>query len=169
LCIHSFANIGACITAVLSALGKPRAAMRVAISHLLFNVLGVGVWYFFIDDLSSLVEFITGADKARQIANAHTILKPGKKPGFKRGRNLDTKWLKPKFQTSKSQTTNSKKQKSNKLQTNKIQKTNKNQNIPSASPKDLILAGMTQSGKRAGSNQPLFAFPHPVPKGCHPL
>jgi phosphate:Na+ symporter len=67
------ANIGTCVTAILSALGKPRAAMRVAVSHVLFNVLGVGVWYFFIDDLARLVEFITGADKARQIANAHTI------------------------------------------------------------------------------------------------
>lgn len=67
------ANIGTCVTAVLSALGKPRAAMRVAVSHVLFNVLGVGVLYFFIDDLTHLVEFITGADKARQIANAHTI------------------------------------------------------------------------------------------------
>ena len=71
------ANIGTCITAVLSALGKPRAAMRVAVSHVLFNVLGVGVWYFFIDDLAQLVELITGADKARQIANAHTIFNLG--------------------------------------------------------------------------------------------
>ena len=71
------ANIGTCITAVLSALGKPRAAMRVAVSHVLFNVFGVGVWYFFIDDLAYLVELITGADKARQIANAHTIFNLG--------------------------------------------------------------------------------------------
>ncbi|KAF0235432.1 MAG: phosphateNa+ [Prolixibacteraceae bacterium] len=71
------ANIGTCVTAVLSALGKPRAAMRVAISHVLFNVLGVGVWYFFIDDFAHLVELITGADKARQIANAHTIFNLG--------------------------------------------------------------------------------------------
>lgn len=71
------ANIGTCVTAVLSALGKPRAAMRVAVSHVLFNVLGVGVWYFFIDDLAHWVELITGADKARQIANAHTIFNLG--------------------------------------------------------------------------------------------
>jgi phosphate:Na+ symporter len=71
------ANIGTCVTAVLSALGKPRAAMRVAVSHVLFNVLGVGVWYFFIDNLAHLVELITGADKARQIANAHTIFNLG--------------------------------------------------------------------------------------------
>jgi len=71
------ANIGTCVTAVLAALGKPRAAMRVAVSHVLFNVLGVGVWYFFIDDRAQLVELITGADKARQIANAHTIINVG--------------------------------------------------------------------------------------------
>jgi len=51
--------------------------MRVAVSHVLFNVLGVGVWYFFIDDRAQLVELITGADKARQIANAHTIINVG--------------------------------------------------------------------------------------------
>jgi phosphate:Na+ symporter len=71
------AKIGTCATAVLSALGKPRAAMRVAVSHVLFNVAGVGVWYFFIDDLTRWVEFISSGDKARQIANAHTIFNAG--------------------------------------------------------------------------------------------
>jgi len=67
------ANIGTCVTAVLSAVGKPRAAMRVALSHVLFNVAGVLLWYAFIDQLSVFVGLISKANEARQIANAHTI------------------------------------------------------------------------------------------------
>lgn len=67
------ANIGTCITAVLSALGKPRDAMRVAFSHIFFNVVGVIVWFVFIDSLSHFVQTIGGGSEARQIANAHTI------------------------------------------------------------------------------------------------
>ncbi|WP_347840944.1 Na/Pi cotransporter family protein [uncultured Draconibacterium sp.] len=67
------ANIGTCVTAVLSALGKPKAAMRVAVSHILFNVLGVIIWYAFIAQLADLVQFISEGNTARQVANAHTI------------------------------------------------------------------------------------------------
>lgn len=67
------ANIGTCVTAVLSALGKPRSAMRVAFSHVFFNVLGVLIWIWFIDQLNEVVYAISPGDSARQIANAHTI------------------------------------------------------------------------------------------------
>ena len=67
------ANIGTCVTAVLSAIGKPRDAMRVAFSHVFFNVVGVFIWIAFIGELSDLVGWISGNDKARQIANAHTL------------------------------------------------------------------------------------------------
>ncbi|WP_346860469.1 Na/Pi cotransporter family protein [uncultured Draconibacterium sp.] len=67
------ANIGTCVTAVFSAIGKPRAAMRVAISHVFFNVAGVIIWYAFIDQLSVLVNMISENSESRQIANAHTI------------------------------------------------------------------------------------------------
>ncbi|MDX8339534.1 Na/Pi cotransporter family protein [Draconibacterium sp. IB214405] len=67
------ANIGTCVTAVLSALGKPKAAMRVAVSHILFNVLGVVIWYAFIAQLAHLVENISPGSESRQVANAHTI------------------------------------------------------------------------------------------------
>jgi len=67
------ANIGTCVTAVLSALGKPRSAMRVAVSHVFFNVLGVLIWIWFIDQLNEMVHFISPGDNARQIANAHTL------------------------------------------------------------------------------------------------
>lgn len=71
------ANIGTCVTALLSAFGKPRAAMRVAFSHVFFNVVGVLLWYAFIGQLTAIVEWISQADQARQIANAHTIFNIG--------------------------------------------------------------------------------------------
>ncbi|MCY1722361.1 Na/Pi cotransporter family protein [Prolixibacteraceae bacterium Z1-6] len=71
------ANVGTCITAVLSAIGKPRAAMRVAISHVFFKVAGVLLWYAFIDQLATLVGLISEGNNARQIANAHTIFNVG--------------------------------------------------------------------------------------------
>lgn len=67
------ANIGTCVTAVLSAIGKPKAAMRVAFSHVFFNVAGVVIWYVFIGQLADLVELISANNPGRQIANAHTI------------------------------------------------------------------------------------------------
>ncbi|WP_340114246.1 Na/Pi cotransporter family protein [Maribellus mangrovi] len=67
------ANIGTCITAVLSAIGKPREAMRVAMAHIFFNVAGVMLWFGFIDQLKEIVQVISEGNQARQIANAHTI------------------------------------------------------------------------------------------------
>ena len=67
------ANIGTCVTAVLSAIGKPRAAMRVAMAHVFFKVVGVLLWLAFIPQLKELVELIAAENPARQIANAHTI------------------------------------------------------------------------------------------------
>lgn len=71
------ANIGTCVTAILSAIGKPREAMRVAVSHILFKIVGVLIWMAFIDNLAYFVELISGSDKARQIANAHTFFNVG--------------------------------------------------------------------------------------------
>lgn len=79
------ANIGTCVTALLAAIGKPREAVRAAFVHVLFNVIGVGLWVFAIPELAWLVveispsaEELTGtarlaAEVPRQIANAHTI------------------------------------------------------------------------------------------------
>jgi phosphate:Na+ symporter len=57
---------------MLASIGKPREALRAAVVHTLFNVLGVVLWIGFVGQLASLVEGI-GGDTARQIANAHTI------------------------------------------------------------------------------------------------
>lgn len=79
------ANIGTCVTALLAAIGKPREAVRAALIHVLFNVLGVLLWLGFIDQLALLVRTISpvagtlegaarlAAETPRQIANAHTI------------------------------------------------------------------------------------------------
>ncbi len=66
------ANIGTSMTALLSAIGKPREAQRAAIAHLMFNVIGVIVWLPLIGTLASWVLSV-GGDMPRQIANAHTL------------------------------------------------------------------------------------------------
>lgn len=80
------ANVGTCVTALLAAIGKPRDAVRVAVAHVGFKIIGVAVWFAFIPELASAVrwmspessEALTGAarlalDTPRQIANAHTL------------------------------------------------------------------------------------------------
>ncbi len=79
------ANIGTCITAILASIGKPREAVRAAMVHILFNIIGVLLWVGFIDQLAQFVtwfspryEMLTGtaklaAETPRQIANAHTL------------------------------------------------------------------------------------------------
>ena len=79
------ANVGTCVTAMLASIGKPNAALRASLIHVLFNVLGVVLWVFFIDHLARLVVDLSpvnaglsgmeklAAETPRQIANAHTI------------------------------------------------------------------------------------------------
>lgn len=67
------ANIGTCATALLSAIGKPREAKRAAFAHVLYKILGVCLWFGFIDHLARLVHGWSPTDMGRQIANAHTI------------------------------------------------------------------------------------------------
>lgn len=79
------ANVGTCVTAVLATAGKPRAATRAAAVHVLFNLLGVLIWFGFIDQLATLASWISpahldlphnlrpAASVPRQIANAHTL------------------------------------------------------------------------------------------------
>jgi phosphate:Na+ symporter len=84
------ANIGTCATAGLAAIGKPREAVRVAVAHVTFKVVGVILIFPFIPYLADLVREISpaaaaglvGMDKLaaetpRQIANAHTIFNVG--------------------------------------------------------------------------------------------
>ena len=78
------ANIGTCITALLASIGKPREALRAAMVHVIFNVLGVLLWFRFIPQLAEFVTWLSpgypqlsgaarlAAAAPRQIANAHT-------------------------------------------------------------------------------------------------
>lgn len=79
------ANIGTCITAILSSLGKSKEARGAAMVHVIFNVAGVLLWIAFIPQLAQWVTAISpvaeglegtaklAAEVPRQIANAHTI------------------------------------------------------------------------------------------------
>ena len=79
------ANIGTCVTALLASIGKPKEAIRAAIVHIVFNIIGVVIWIGFINQLAQIViwlspvaQGVSGVEKLavetpRQIANAHTI------------------------------------------------------------------------------------------------
>ena len=83
------ANIGTCATAGLAAIGKPREAVRVAVAHVSFKIVGVLmiVWFIppfadFIRSISPAEPGLTGFDKLaaetpRQVANAHTVFNVG--------------------------------------------------------------------------------------------
>lgn len=66
------ANLGTCITVVLASLNAPVTAKRAALSHVLFNLVGVILFVIFRKPFTSLV-LLTGGTVARQIANAHTM------------------------------------------------------------------------------------------------
>ena len=83
------ANIGTCATAGLAALGKPREAVRVAVAHVTFKIVGVLLIVWFIPPFADLVRAISpatehlagmdrlAADTPRQVANAHTLFNVG--------------------------------------------------------------------------------------------
>ncbi|MCA9558645.1 MAG: Na/Pi cotransporter family protein, partial [Myxococcales bacterium] len=76
---------GTCASAGLAAIGKPREAVRAAVAHAVFKILGVAVWVGFLPQLAEWVRLLspaaphlTGLDRVaaeapRQIANAHTL------------------------------------------------------------------------------------------------
>lgn len=79
------ANIGTSITALLASIGQPREAVRMAVLHVIFRIMGVVIWLPFIDQLAALTRFISpahpeltdlarlAAETPRQIANASTL------------------------------------------------------------------------------------------------
>ena len=83
------ANIGTCATAGLAAIGKPREAIRVAVAHVTFKIVGVLVIIWFIPAFADLIRSISpthanlsgferlAAETPRQIANAHTVFNVG--------------------------------------------------------------------------------------------
>jgi phosphate:Na+ symporter len=79
------AKIGTCVTALLAALGKNEDALRAAVVHVIYNVLGAVLWIGFIDQLATLAVWVSSAhpelqgaerlaqEVPRQVANAATI------------------------------------------------------------------------------------------------
>jgi phosphate:Na+ symporter len=79
------AKIGTCVTALLAAMGKNEDALRAAVVHVIYNVLGAVLWIGFIDQLANLAVWVSsshpelhGAERLaqevpRQVANAATI------------------------------------------------------------------------------------------------
>jgi len=65
-------NIGTCITGILACIGTSRAAQRVAVAHVMLNVIGALVLLPFIYPFSQLIA-ATSNLLPRQVANAHTI------------------------------------------------------------------------------------------------
>ena len=66
------ANIGTCVTALLAGLNASRDAKRVAIGHVVFNLLGVLLFCFWVPTFADFISN-TSDNVPRQIANAHTI------------------------------------------------------------------------------------------------
>ena len=66
------ANVGTCVTALLAGLNASREAKRVAIAHVTFNLIGVGLFCFWIPTFADFISQ-TSDNIPRQIANAHTI------------------------------------------------------------------------------------------------
>ncbi|MCK4634254.1 MAG: Na/Pi cotransporter family protein [Candidatus Aenigmarchaeota archaeon] len=66
------ANIGTCVTVMIASIGSSLSAKRAALSHFLFNTIGVCLFFPFIVPFGNLVS-LTASDIPRQIANAHLI------------------------------------------------------------------------------------------------
>jgi phosphate:Na+ symporter len=79
------ANVGTCATALLAAIGKPTEAVRTAVVHVSFNILGVLIWLPLLDVLADVAVQVSptatglegtaklAAEVPRQIANANTM------------------------------------------------------------------------------------------------
>ncbi|MEW6446749.1 MAG: Na/Pi symporter [Bacillota bacterium] len=65
-------NIGTCFTALIASLTSSAAGKRVALAHLLLNIIGAVVFLPLIRPFSFLIG-ITSSFPARQVANAHVI------------------------------------------------------------------------------------------------
>ena len=66
-------NIGTCATTLISSLASDKNGKRSALIHLLFNSIGVFVFYPFIDEFTSLIYHLTPSMPIKQISNAHSL------------------------------------------------------------------------------------------------
>ena len=83
------ASLGTAVTTMLATIGRPPVALRAGLIHVVFNVIGVTIMLFLIDQIAALstaispsAEGLEGQERLaqeapRQIANAYTIAKSG--------------------------------------------------------------------------------------------
>lgn len=65
-------NVGTCITAVLASIGGSLIVKRVALAHVLLNVIGAAIFLPLIDPFSAFIKTIA-AEPGVQTATAHTL------------------------------------------------------------------------------------------------
>ncbi|MFH1691181.1 MAG: Na/Pi cotransporter family protein [Candidatus Omnitrophota bacterium] len=65
-------NIGTCVTVMLASIGTSISSRRAAVAHLMFNVIGVVVFFPFIGIFQDFIVRLSG-NLARQVAYAHTF------------------------------------------------------------------------------------------------
>ncbi|MDO5337501.1 MAG: Na/Pi cotransporter family protein [Eubacteriales bacterium] len=72
-------NIGACVSALMASLGAKKEAKRAALIHFLFNVIGSVLIFIVLsiglEPIVSGLAMISNGNPAREVANAHTIIK----------------------------------------------------------------------------------------------
>ncbi|MBQ1526923.1 MAG: Na/Pi cotransporter family protein [Lachnospiraceae bacterium] len=72
-------NIGACTTAMLASFSGTKDAKRSALIHLLFNIAGTIIMFIILSlamtPVVRMLEYISGENIGRQVANAHTVFK----------------------------------------------------------------------------------------------
>ncbi|MFC1807147.1 Na/Pi cotransporter family protein [Candidatus Omnitrophota bacterium] len=66
------ANIGTCITIMIASIGGSINAKRAAVAHLMFNLIGTGLFLVILRPFTIIV-LTTSGESLRQCANAHTI------------------------------------------------------------------------------------------------
>lgn len=66
-------NIGTCVDTVIGSFATNRIGKQAALVHVIFNLIGVLIFYFIVDYFCALVVNLSPDNPARQIANAHTI------------------------------------------------------------------------------------------------
>ncbi len=72
-------NMGSCVSALLASLGAKTDAKRAAWIHFLFNIVGSALILVILtaalEPVTLFIQYISGGNAAREVANAHTIIK----------------------------------------------------------------------------------------------
>ena len=71
--------MGSCVSALLASLGGKKDAKRAAWIHFLFNIVGSAIILVFLtvalEPITGIIQRLSGDSVARQVANAHTLIK----------------------------------------------------------------------------------------------